>query len=216
MVSFGLKTKYCSLKMDNITVINLKALADRVLWCQVLWPRTVMSSQLAASLNVLWYCIYRKQFKDNKNLIFKSTAELCWPRVKMWSELAAWYDNKFYDRVLWCRVWWPRTNTCCRVLWPRVMMCWKNILSFMAASYVVEFYDRVLWCIVILSFMAACYDDEFVGRGLWCRVSWLRAKNVQSAGHVLKCLVSWSRAKMSSDFVVYIGNVENIFKNLSD
>ena len=43
----------------------------------------------------------------------------------------------------------------------------------MPASYVVEFYDRV--------------------HGF--RVSWPRAKNDESAGHVIKCRVCWPRAK---------------------
>ena len=33
------KQKYCSLKMDNIIVTKLKALAGRVLKCRVSWPR---------------------------------------------------------------------------------------------------------------------------------------------------------------------------------
>ena len=146
MISFGLKTKYCSLKMDNITVINLKALADRVLWCQVLWPRAMLSSQLVASQNVLWYCLYRKHLKIKKSHI----------KNRRLSLLTACYVVKFYDRVL-----------CCWVSWLQAMLS-----SFMTACYVVELIGHEL---LLSSFMTACYDVEFYDRMLWCWVLWPRA-----------------------------------------
>ena len=71
----------------------------------------------------------------------------------------------------------------------------------MPAIYFVEFYAREL-CrrvlrprVVILSFMPASYVVEFYDCMPGCRVSWSRAKNDESAGHVIKCGVCWPRAK---------------------
>ena len=125
--------------------------------------------------------------------------QVLWPRVMIWSSVAASYVVEFNDRVLWYWVPWPRAMTaCCDVLWYWV---------FFTARYVDEFYKRVLRCVVILSFMAAsyveefyhcvpgcrvswsramCCDIEFHGRELRWRVLWPRARNDESAGHVLK------------------------------
>ena len=44
------------------------------------------------------------------------------------------------------------------------------------------------------------YDFVTVGHKLKkLGVSWLHAKNDESAGHVIKCQVSWSRDKMSME-----------------
>ena len=44
--------------------------------------------------------------------------------------------------------------------------------------------------------LTAFQNVESAGHMLKCRVSWLRAKNDESAGHVIiKCRVSWPRAK---------------------
>ena len=150
--------------MDNITVINLKALVERVLWCRVSWPRAKNVEPAGRVLK--WFDL------KIKNLILKLTAEfvaasymveffdrvpgwqILWPRVVILSFATACYDIEFYGRELRCRV-----------LRPRVV-----ILSSMAASY-----DRMLWCVVILSFMPASNIVEFCDRVLWYWASWARA-----------------------------------------
>ena len=72
----------------------------------------------------------------------------------------------------------------CRVLLPRVM-----ILSFMPASYVVDFYDCVPGCGVS---WPRAKNDESAGHVIKYRVCWPRAKNDESAGHVLKCRGSFN------------------------
>ena len=58
------------------------------------------------------------------------------------------------------------------------------ILSFMPASYVIEFYDHVPGCGVS---WPRAINDESAGHVIKCRVFWWpRAKYDKSAGHVLK------------------------------
>ena len=73
--------------------------------------------------------------------------------------------------------------------------------SFMTACYNIEFYASEL-CrrvlrprVVILSVIHANYIVKFYDGGPGCRVSWPRAKNDESARHVIKCRVCWPRAK---------------------
>ena len=87
---FDLKTKFASLKMNNITVINLKALAGRELWCRVSWPRAKLVEPA---------CLH-DWFKDKKSHI-KMDGRVCWPRAILSSFMTACLDDKFYDRVLW-------------------------------------------------------------------------------------------------------------------
>ena len=115
-----------------------------MLWWQVCWPRAMMSNQLAACQDVLWYCIYRWQFKDkkshikNRRLNFLTASyvvklvgacqnvgsagrELCcrasWLRAKMSSELVASLDYESVDRELCYRDSWPRVRTCCDIVY---------------------------------------------------------------------------------------------------
>ena len=76
--------------------------------------------------------------------------------------------------------------------------------SFTTACCNIEFYTREL-CrrvlrprIVILCFMPTSYVVEFFYYVPGCRVSWPRAKNDESAGHVIECRVCWPRAKNES------------------
>ena len=62
----------------------------------------------------------------------------------------------------------------------------------MPASYVVEFYDCVPGCRVS---WPRAKNDESADHMIKCRVCWPHAKNDESAGHVLKRRVSWPRAK---------------------
>ena len=100
--------------------------AGREQWCRVSWLQCQ---------DVLWYCIYRKQFKD-KNFHIKNrrpsllaanyVAELVgrvpkcrvsWPRDKMSSQLAVCLDVESVDRELCCRDIWPHAKTFCDIVY---------------------------------------------------------------------------------------------------
>ena len=86
-----------------------------------------------------------------------------------------------------CNIYFYAREICRRVLRQRVV-----ILSFMPASYVDEIYDRVPGYRVS---WPRAKNDESAGHVIKCRVCWPRAKNDESAGHVFKCRVCWPRAK---------------------
>ena len=69
----------------------------------------------------------------------------------------------------------------------------------MPAGYVVEFYDCVPGCRV--SWQRA-KNDESAGHVINCRVCWPRSKNNESAGHVLTCRVFGRVPKMMSQLVM--------------
>ena len=83
-----------------------------------------------------------------------------------------------------CYIEFYARELCRRVLRLRVV-----ILSFMPASYVVECYDCVPGCRVS---SPRAKNDESAGHLIKCRVCWPRAKNDESAGHVLNCRGSFN------------------------
>ena len=124
--------------MDNITLINLKALAGRVLWCRVSWP--CAKNVEPAGRMLTWF-----DLKIKKSRI-QMDGWVCWQRAMFSRFMTACQDDKFYDRVLW---YW--------VLWP-----WAILSSFMTTCLDVESARHVMWCRVSWLRAKTCCDIVYI------------------------------------------------------